>query len=258
MTINLETVIATNSSTENQLETIDLEGGLITTSSQPFRKKSDFSSTDVLICATHGKIYALHKLNAFGGAISLFIEEQNKLFAGAGGKIACLNVLTGDTMWVNRIPGFGTDDVAISSSIRMPVTNDDAIRVSGTTDDEDFETISEIVDGSADEVSPDVNTSKESLETHLVFTGSRGIVLAMNSETGNIVWSYNCPGGYYKTPVIVVEPSNHLSKLHPYQVLYIGAGNWVYCLKARTGGVLWSVKVSSIKSGANYMALAST
>jgi outer membrane protein assembly factor BamB len=77
----------------------------------------------------------------------------------------------------------------------------------------------------------------------------------MDMETGEALWKYNCPGGWYNIPVAIVEPSS-LEEGRPNQLVYVGAGKWVYCLKARTGDVIWSVKVSDSTFGLNYMTLA--
>lgn len=39
-------------------------------------------------------------------------------------------------------------------------------------------------------------------------------------------------------------------------VVYIGAVQWVYCLRVSTGEVVWSSRVSDSKVGLNYMTLA--
>lgn len=77
---------------------------------------SDFNHNDILICATHGKIYAIHKLNgarlwrsgfpggSFGGVVSLFVTDTDKLIVGSRGRTACLKILTGEQLWLNKMP----------------------------------------------------------------------------------------------------------------------------------------------------------
>jgi outer membrane protein assembly factor BamB len=77
---------------------------------------SNFDRNDILICATHGKIYAIHKRDgsrlwrasfptgAFGGIVSLFVTDYDKLVVGANGKTACMDLMTGETEWVNKMP----------------------------------------------------------------------------------------------------------------------------------------------------------
>ncbi|KAG1437085.1 hypothetical protein G6F56_013276 [Rhizopus delemar] len=96
-------------------------------STEKFQKKDSESDTeievydnnyqrdDILLCATNGKIYALHKKSgsklwgvkfptgAMGGIISIFVTDYDKVIAGAYGKTACLNLMTGETLWVNKM-----------------------------------------------------------------------------------------------------------------------------------------------------------
>lgn len=77
---------------------------------------SNFNRNDVLICATHGKLYAIHKRDgtrlwrakyptgAYGSIVSLFVTDTDKLLAGALGKTACVSLMTGETLWVNKMP----------------------------------------------------------------------------------------------------------------------------------------------------------
>lgn len=79
-------------------------------------EESNFNRNDVLICATHGKLYAIHKQDgtrlwrtkfptgAYGGIVSLFVTDTDKLLAGAQGKTACVNLMNGETLWVNKMP----------------------------------------------------------------------------------------------------------------------------------------------------------
>jgi outer membrane protein assembly factor BamB len=88
-----------------------------------------------------------------------------------------------------------------------------------------------------------------------VFGCTRGKIMAMNSDTGEMLWKYNCPGGWYNIPVAIVEPPS-LEHGRPHQLIYVGSGKWVYCLRAGSGEVLWSVKISNSMFGLNYMTLA--
>lgn len=79
--------------------------------------------------------------------------------------------------------------------------------------------------------------------------------MAFNIETGDTLWTYNCPGGRYKVPAILVEPPS-LEDGRADQLVYVGSGKWVYCLKAATGEPRWSSKISNSKMGLDYMTLA--
>lgn len=75
-----------------------------------------FTRNDILICATHGRVHAVSKLNgsvlwetkfptgAYGGVVSLFVTDTDKLIVGARGRTAAMNLLTGETLWVNKMP----------------------------------------------------------------------------------------------------------------------------------------------------------
>lgn len=75
-----------------------------------------FSRNDILVCATHGYIYAIHKSNgsvlweakfpssAHGGVVSLFVTDADKLIVGARGRTACMDLLNGSTVWLNTMP----------------------------------------------------------------------------------------------------------------------------------------------------------
>lgn len=79
----------------------------------------NFNRNDILICATNGKLYAIHKRDgsrlwrakyptgAYGGIVSLFVTDTDKLLAGAQGKTACINMMTGEALWVNKMPVSG-------------------------------------------------------------------------------------------------------------------------------------------------------
>jgi outer membrane protein assembly factor BamB len=92
-------------------------------------------------------------------------------------------------------------------------------------------------------------------EKPIVFGSSRGKIMAIDSDTGEQIWRYNCPGGWYNIPVAIVEPPS-FEEGRPEQFVYVGAGKWVYCLKAKTGDVVWTTRVSNAKFGLSYMTLA--
>jgi outer membrane protein assembly factor BamB len=85
-------------------------------SSVKYLTDKEFTRNSILICSTHGNIYAIHKSNgkriwskkfpsgAMGGVVSLFVTDDDKLIAGAKGKTACMNLMTGETLWINKMP----------------------------------------------------------------------------------------------------------------------------------------------------------
>lgn len=102
---------------------------------------------------------------------------------------------------------------------------------------------------------PDYAEKHESEEKPVVVAGTRGKVMAIDAATGETLWTYNCPGGWYKIPVVIVEPPS-LEDDRPHQLIYVGSGRYVYCLRASSGEVIWTSKVSNSNFGLNYMTLA--
>ncbi|RCI05685.1 hypothetical protein CU098_013285 [Rhizopus stolonifer] len=209
---------------------------------------TNFNRNDILICATNGKIYALHKrdgsrlwrakfpTSAYGNIVSVFVTDYDDVIVGAVGKTACMKLMTGETKWINKMPGFGAEEVSVittpSRFLRpLEITNN------------------------PNALPPSYGEEREALGEPIVFGCSRGKVMAMNSRTGEKLWEYNCPGGWYNVPVALVEPPS-LEAGRPYQLIYVGSGKWVYCLRATTGQVMWSVKVTNAIFTLNYIALA--
>lgn len=79
-----------------------------------FSAEKAFSRNDVLICGSHGNIYAIHKTDgsklwqttfkAMGGITSLFVTDDDKLIAAAYGRTASFDLMTGTLLWVNKMP----------------------------------------------------------------------------------------------------------------------------------------------------------
>jgi outer membrane protein assembly factor BamB len=77
----------------------------------------DLNPNDILICSTHGKIYAIHKRNGSrlwrsdfpggslgGGIVSLFVTDNDKLLVASRGRTACVKLTTGEPLWFNKMP----------------------------------------------------------------------------------------------------------------------------------------------------------
>ncbi|KAI8049380.1 PQQ-like domain-containing protein [Thamnidium elegans] len=217
----------------------DIESIILTT--------QEFSRQDLLICATHGAVYGIHKkdgtklwktkIQASASVISVFVTDNDKLIVGAFGKTYCLSMMTGEVVWKNKMPGFGYGEVSVIST-PSKVLQPPPLQQEGEEEDR--------LPPNYDQVSQDLP---------IVISCSEGKVMAINIETGETSWTYNCPGGWYNIPVAIVEPSNWESG-RPNQLVYIGAGKWVYCLNARTGNVIWSVQVSTARLGYDFMTLA--
>lgn len=106
-----------------------------------------------------------------------------------------------------------------------------------------------------DDLPPPDYDREEVQDKAVVIASSRGKVMGIDIDTGDTLWVYKCPGGGFNIPVSIVEPPS-LEDGRPHQLVYVGSGKWVYCLKATTGDVVWSVKVSNAHWGYSYMTLA--
>ncbi|KAI8875873.1 hypothetical protein K501DRAFT_299148 [Backusella circina FSU 941] len=230
------------------------------TSSHPFESNTgsqqnidgdQFDLDNILICATNGKIYSIHKKNGkclwrknFSGAfssgiISLFVTDCDKIIAGANGKTLCIDMMTGNTVWVNKMKGFGSDNVSVVSTPSLSLL---PRRYPVTSSSRNNEKLPKYEDHNFN-------------EKPIVICTSRGKIIAINIETGIEIWRYNCTGSLDNMPLIVIDPPNVKSG-RPDQRVYVGAGQWLYCLKAYTGDLLWASRVSSSKFGTSYMTLA--
>ncbi|KAF7730811.1 hypothetical protein EC973_001329 [Apophysomyces ossiformis] len=208
---------------------------------------AEFTRNEILLCATHGKIYAIRKndgarlwrqkfpTGAMGGIVSIFVTDTDKVLVGANGKTACLNLTTGETLWVNKMPGMGYEEVSLicppsrvlAPQLRTPTVHDEELP----------------------------SYEEDQQEKPVVLGSSRGKVIAIDADTGEEVWKYNCPGGGYNLPTMLVEPPSAENGL-PYQVVYVGCGRWIYCLRSLTGELIWSRRISNAKFGLGYMTMA--
>ncbi|KAI9468480.1 MAG: quinon protein alcohol dehydrogenase-like superfamily [Benjaminiella poitrasii] len=197
---------------------------------------------DILICSTAGKIYAIHKRDgsriwrsdfptgAMCGIVSLFVTDTDKLIVGARGRTAAMDLMTGKELWVNKMPGFGMEEVSVVTTPSRFLNSP--------------------LDHNAIESPPSYEQYPNQPGGSIVISLSRGAVMAMDIETGETLWTYNCPGGGYNIPVAIVEPTSEDQRV------YVGAGKWVYCLRVTSGTVIWSSKVSHANFGCGYMTLA--
>ena len=92
-------------------------------------------------------------------------------------------------------------------------------------------------------------------EEPIVLACSRGKAMGIDVNSGETLWTYDCPGGRYKIPTALVEPPS-AEEGRPDGLVYIGAGKWIYCLKARTGEVVWKENICDRFWGYGYMTMA--
>ncbi|KAG2207687.1 hypothetical protein INT47_011807 [Mucor saturninus] len=208
-----------------------------------------FTRRDILICASHGYIYAIHKADGSrlwktsfksgSGIISLFVRDNDRLIAGAFGRTTCLNLLNGGIVWETKLAGMGSEEVSVVST---------PSRVLRPHPDHIMELPPHYNEQS---VPPDYHDNVVP-ESAVIIACSRGKAMGLDADSGEILWTYNCPGGGFNIPVVIVEPPSKESD----QVVYIGASKWVYCLNGRTGALIWSTKVATTLFGSDYMSLA--
>ncbi|ORY97893.1 quinon protein alcohol dehydrogenase-like superfamily [Syncephalastrum racemosum] len=207
-----------------------------------------FNRNEVLLCATHGKIYAIHKedgarlwrakfpTGAMGGIVSLFVTDYDRLIVGGNGKTACMDLFTGETIWVNKMKGCGYDEVGVistSSRILSPRRHD-------------------MANEAEEDAPPDYDEGSNDRSKPIILGCTRGKCVAIDASSGEQLWKYNCPKGGYNMPVALVEPSSAANR----QRVFVGCGKWVYCIQATTGEVVWSTKISNSMMGLGYMTLA--
>lgn len=91
-----------------------------------------FNSNDILICATNGKIYAIHKRDgsrlwsasfpgSMGNNIAVFVTDEDTLMVAARGKVICLELMTGKTVWANKITVIKNNCMAISCILNVSI-----------------------------------------------------------------------------------------------------------------------------------------
>lgn len=83
---------------------------------------------------------------------------------------------------------------------------------------------------------------------------SYGKARGMDAETGQELWTYDCPKGRFRIPTAIVEPPS-AEEGREKGLVYIGCGSWIYCLKSRTGEPVWSRKISTTRLGNNFMTM---
>jgi hypothetical protein len=108
---------------------------------------------------------------------------------------------------------------------------------------------------SPDEYTSDYKEGREKMELPVIIGCAHGNVMAFNPNTGNTLWTYDCPGGGFRIPVTLVEPPSARDG-RPHQLLYVGVGKYVYCLRALTGAPVWKAKVTNAWLGLGFMTLA--
>ncbi|KAG0162768.1 hypothetical protein DFQ28_000882 [Apophysomyces sp. BC1034] len=206
-----------------------------------------FTRNEVLICAKNGKLYCIHKKDGvrlwgnklptgrFSDIAALFVTDSDTVLAATNGKIACYNLHSGERLWMNNMKGMGFE----ATSVICTPSRFLAPKVDPPTED-------------AERDPPAYDTVEEQSVT---ISCSRGKVMAIDNTTGDTIWKYECPGGGYRLPIALVEPPSAEHGL-PYRVVYVGCGQWIYCLRALTGALLWSQKIFQHKLNLGYIAIA--
>ncbi|KAI8061596.1 quinon protein alcohol dehydrogenase-like superfamily [Gongronella butleri] len=209
-----------------------------------------FKRNEVLLVTSHGKVYAVSKADGsrywrtpfpgggLVGPVSIFVTNNDCVLIGCQGKMACLALYTGELKWVNKMKGMGVSEVGIIST---------------------FGQESEAApwnDGDADDLPPSYEGASVSSEKQVVLGTTRGKVLAVDPETGESKWRFDCPGGGFSIPSLLVEPRSKGASKWPFNVVYVGCGRWLYCLQAANGNVLWTSRITNGTIGHSFVCLA--
>lgn len=76
----------------------------------------EFDRHDILLCATRGRVYAIHKQDGrrlwrvklrtgSSSAIqSIYVTENDKVLVGGNGRVACIELMTGSLVWIQKMP----------------------------------------------------------------------------------------------------------------------------------------------------------
>ncbi|KAI7852587.1 hypothetical protein BDC45DRAFT_570856 [Circinella umbellata] len=218
---------------------------------------SSFSRNDILLCSTRGNIYAVHKhtgarlwradfptgstsffaSGSGGGIVSMFITDEDRVIIAAAGKAAALELLTGKVLWVNKMKGFGFEEVGAI------VTPSHVLKPQRSTTEPSNENY---------DAPPGYDAQNQSKLTQkpVVVLCTSGHCMGVDVETGKELWRFNCPKGGFRLPVALVDPEGGSA------TVYVGVGTQLYCLDAITGDLKWQVKVTNSKLSLGYMTLA--
>ncbi|KAI9496570.1 hypothetical protein BDB00DRAFT_807875 [Zychaea mexicana] len=201
---------------------------------------------EILVAAINVKIYAVRKKDGAriwkaeaptgggsSGIISLFITDEDKLIVGGGGRTACMNLFTGETIWLNKMPdcGYGEVGVIATTSRILPPRAQNALRTDDT------------LPPSYEESSSRHQQQQQS--SPAVISCTAGKCVSIDMATGHQLWEFPCPKGGWYIPVALIEPvsaESHSSE----QKVYVACGKWIYCLQARSGILEWSRPVSNM------------
>ncbi|KAG2224005.1 hypothetical protein INT45_009591 [Circinella minor] len=228
-----------------------------TISTTSVAKPSSFTRNDILLCSTAGNIYAVHKhtgarlwradfptgstsrfaSGSGGGIVSLFITDEDRVIIAATGKAAALDLLTGEVLWVNKMKGFGYEEVGAI------VTPSHALKPQRSTTE---------LPNEDDDAPPgyDAQDQNKLTQKPVVVLCSGGKCMGVNIETGEELWRFNCPKGGFRLPVALVDPEGGSA------TVYVGVGTRLYCLDANTGDLKWETKVTNSIMYSGYMTLA--
>ncbi|KAI8970837.1 hypothetical protein BDB01DRAFT_767701 [Pilobolus umbonatus] len=204
----------------------------------------------ILVCAIRGRITALSKVDgsvfwetkfpyrrAKGDITAMAITDSDTVIAGSMGATVFLDLFNGSIKWKNNMEGFGYEIVSVTCNA----------------------TRSSVTPVSENEGLPQYSSSA-SVETPIVFSASFGKVMAMHGDTGESMWVYDCPDSGHSLPVLLTEPPA-AGSAHASLVLYVGSKNFVYCLLAHTGEVIWKKKIQNTLmerlGGYNYITMVS-
>ncbi|KAI8362584.1 hypothetical protein BD560DRAFT_404238 [Blakeslea trispora] len=111
----------------------------------------------------------------YGSTVSVFVTDYDDLIVGADGKIACMNLMTGEKKWKNKMSKMSYEEPKTNGSSQM------------------------------EDLPPNYSETDSFQEKPIVIACSKGKAIAIDPDTGDTLWTYDCPGGTYNLPVALIE-----------------------------------------------------
>ncbi|KAI9311969.1 hypothetical protein BX666DRAFT_1991398 [Dichotomocladium elegans] len=235
-------------------------------------------ATEVLVIASHGRIYAVHKrdghrlwrrpfpASSMGTAISLFITDQERLIAASNGKTVAMDLFTGETLWINKMKGCGYAEVGTvvtPSRPLRPVCSDateqgpPAYSQKIPQADDDSNSHSPVIVACTEGkcIGLDLHTGEGNVHPLSIFKKKREREMLIRKSCICIteLWLFECLNGDLLLPIALISPASEYYKAPD---VYVVCGSMLYCLEARTGKLQWYTQFSNTKMGNGHTTMA--
>ncbi|KAI8145064.1 hypothetical protein BJV82DRAFT_604756 [Fennellomyces sp. T-0311] len=243
---------------------------------------SSVKPKDIIICARGKKIYAMHKndgrrlwrikspIGSSGGIISIFVTEDYKVLLGANGKAACIELMTGKQVWIQKMKRrWLCNEVSILSTpfaSQPSKERHDSLQGLLSETGKRYDNYHSRTSSSSQLRTPSYTETVTSIQSgesecdgtktnRVVCATSWGRCYGFDFATGDQLWCFPCPKGRLGFPTILFDGNGNVGELD--WRIYVACNTMLYCLVARTGELLWSEKVSQSRwSFSSYITLA--